>query len=376
MASAETYLSKHLHARGLVKGVPVSGTFELTPRCNFQCKMCYVHLSEEEKRTQGKELTKEEWIQIGKEAKEAGVVFLLLTGGEPFLRPDFMEIYQALKKMGFLISINTNGSLIRGKILEQLCNDPPARINITLYGGCNDTYEKLCGTPMFEQVLENIEQLQKAGVSVRLNVSLTPYNCTDVESIFKIARERNLHVRYSAYMNPPVRVDKNAVGTKNHRFNPEDAAKFTVEMEKIYLSKEEFCKKAEGIMHGVKKENKCQATVGSKMLCRAGRTAFWITWDGRMLPCGMFSNRGTYVKDVGLQGAWEKTKQDAEVIRMPAECLNCSKKEICSVCAAMCQSETGDFHKKPEYICCMTEALLDNYETTYKKIKGETTNEN
>ena len=58
-----------------VSGLPVAGTFELTARCNFNCKMCYVHLTEAEQRRRGRELTAQEWIALGEAAKRAGTVF-------------------------------------------------------------------------------------------------------------------------------------------------------------------------------------------------------------------------------------------------------------------------------------------------------------
>ena len=63
--------------------IPISGTFELTPRCNFNCKMCYVHLQPEEIPQNGVELTAKEWLRIAKEAKAAGTTWLCITGGEP-----------------------------------------------------------------------------------------------------------------------------------------------------------------------------------------------------------------------------------------------------------------------------------------------------
>ena len=79
----EPKVAKYLHMKGSQLGLPIGGTFELTPRCNFNCKMCYVHLTQEEQERRGRELTTEEWLRIGKDAKDAGMVFLLLTGGEP-----------------------------------------------------------------------------------------------------------------------------------------------------------------------------------------------------------------------------------------------------------------------------------------------------
>ena len=89
-------------------GIPVTGTFELTPRCNLNCPMCYVRLNPEEMKPLGRECTKEEWMEMAEQAKEAGLLFILLTGGEPMLRSDFGEIYEGLSKMGFSISINSN----------------------------------------------------------------------------------------------------------------------------------------------------------------------------------------------------------------------------------------------------------------------------
>ena len=160
----EPMLSKYLHSKGRKLGIPVSGTFELTPRCNFNCKICYVHLSRQEQQARGRELTAQEWISLGRQACDRGMVFLLLTGGEVLIRPDFPEIYQALKKMGLILTVNTNGYLLRGELLELFRQDPPSRVNITLYGTSNETYENLCGIGAYEMVLENIKALRASGI--------------------------------------------------------------------------------------------------------------------------------------------------------------------------------------------------------------------
>ncbi|MBQ7850289.1 MAG: radical SAM protein, partial [Clostridia bacterium] len=181
--NTEPRIATYLHARGRQLGLPIAGNFELTARCNFNCPMCYVHLSDEQVKQQGGELTAQQWLQIAKEARDRGLVFALLTGGEPLVRRDFFEIYDGMKEMGILISINSNGSLIRGEILERFLADPPSRFNISLYGGSNETYQNMCGRSVYEQVKENIRALRKAGVDVSLNLSLTPYNRGDLQQI-------------------------------------------------------------------------------------------------------------------------------------------------------------------------------------------------
>ena len=97
--NTEPYLSKYLHSKGARLGLPVSGNFELTARCNFNCPMCYVHSSENDRDSLAKELTTEQWIELARQAKDQGMVFALLTGGEPFVRKDFFEIYGAMRRI-------------------------------------------------------------------------------------------------------------------------------------------------------------------------------------------------------------------------------------------------------------------------------------
>src|SRR5699024_6376908 len=114
--------------------IPLSGTFELTPVCNMNCRMCYVRMSREEQEAVHPLRTAKEWLELGKTARDRGMLYLLLTGGEPFLRPDFREILSGLHQMGLLITINSNGTLIDESVVEWLKESPPVRINITLYG--------------------------------------------------------------------------------------------------------------------------------------------------------------------------------------------------------------------------------------------------
>ena len=169
-SSAEPEISMYLHQKAKEMGIPASGTFELTSRCNFNCKMCYVHSAK--CNLQKDELPAEWWIETGKKAAEQGMIFLLLTGGEPLLRDDFPYIYKELKKLGFVISINTNGYLLSGKIAELFKEYPPNRLNISLYGSNDDTYENLTGVRGFSTVVKNIENMCSMGIDVRLNCSL------------------------------------------------------------------------------------------------------------------------------------------------------------------------------------------------------------
>ena len=354
----EPHISRYLHGRGAKLGLPISGNFELTARCNFDCPMCYVHLKQEDISAQGRELSAAEWIELARQARDAGMVFALLTGGEPFVRKDFFEIYHAMKEMGIMVSINSNGSMLSGEILHKLLEDPPFRINISLYGGSNDTYCAMCGRPAYDQVIEHIRALKEAGVDVRLNVSITPYNRHDLAAICHKAEELGVHVKLASYMYPSIRVNGGRYGYGD-RLSPAEAARASVEWDLLRFEPEVFAQRANA-MHeqSLVEESDCAADLDEGVGCRAGSTAFWMTWDGRMLPCGMMPYPVAHPMEVGFKQAWEQIRAETKALRMPTKCGNCPKRNACSVCAAVCVTETGRFDVVPEYVCAMTDEIV------------------
>lgn len=365
-------LLTYLHERGRRLGLPIAGTFELTARCNFNCKMCYVRLSQEEVRSRGREMTAEEWIALGEAAVKAGTVFLLLTGGEPTLRPDFPQIYRALHKMGLMISVNSNGYLIDGKTVELFCSETPTRVNISLYGTSDETYRRLCGVCAYDRIVENIRALRAAGVEVKLNLSLTPDNTDEMEEIVKQARTMGAQVQASPYMFPPIRRDPNSIG-ENFRMSAEQAGEFQARFNLLTMSREQFCLLAFRMSRGSAQSDTalCEGSPGKAMACRAGSSSFWLTWDGQMLPCGQMRGPAADVKALGFDAAWHATRRASEAIRLPKECADCTLNFLCHACAAMCCAETGRFDGKPEYLCRLNRSYLEHTLRLWKDCYGE-----
>ena len=343
MSYAEPLMVKYLHDKGVRQGIPVSGTFELTQRCNFNCEMCYVH----DCRQKTDPLSAKDWLSLAKQAKDAGTVFLLLTGGEPLLRDDFEEIYTALAKMGFLISINTNGSLIErySKLFDEL---PPTRINVSLYGADNSAYKRLCGNEAFDKVLSSVKQMKLQGISMKFNAIFTPENISEYKKIADISKELCIPMMPTTYSYPPIRLGKGNDG----RFSPEEAADYISLIDEYRFDKDFYQEKLKKLLLLPKGPEE------NTVRCRAGRAAFWITADGIMRPCGMMPEPDGRPLEVGFEKAWQQIKSETAKIRLPEECLACKYSGVCSVCAAMCKAETGDFGKVPQYICRMTKQLL------------------
>ena len=370
--STEPYIATYLHSKGRRLGLPIAGNFELTSRCNFNCPMCYVHLTPEQLKASGKaELTARQWLDIAKAAKDQGMVFALLTGGEPLVRKDFFEIYDGMRQMGLLISINSNGSMLKGEILERFLEAPPFRFNISLYGGCNETYRNMCGIPAYDQVKENIRALRQAGVDVSLNLSITPYNKDDLPQIYADAVELDVNVRASSYMYPSVRVNGEQYGCGN-RLSCAESARYSVEWDALRFTPEEFAIRAENMRKLISTEQEgCPVEAGEGVRCRAGSSSFWMTWDGRMLPCGMMTTPVVYPLEVGFDRAWEQIRSATAQIRTPAKCVSCDYKEICGACAAVYFTETGRFDGVPEYVCQRAREIVKQTQTVWEERKAK-----
>ena len=356
----ESQLTEYLHSKAAWAGIALNGTFELTPCCNMACKMCYVRMTKQQQEQIAPLPTAQQWLALAEEAKKQGMVYLLLTGGEPFLRPDLRQILAGLNQMGLLVSINSNGTLITEEVVSWLKEVPPTRVNITLYGASDATYERLCGNPQgFTQAVRGIRLLKAAGIVVKINCSVTPYNADDLEGIYAFAKQEGLLVQASSYMFPPLRRDNDMVGI-NDRLSAEDAAYQSARIACFANGEDWFLQRMQDnaplSLPGESGEDCPQLPAeGEGIRCRAGKCSFWVTWDGKIQPCGMFSgNEAPNVFREGFAPAWERVKQAAASIRTAPKCSKCQLREQCKPCAAMALTETGKFDLVPEYRCQMT----------------------
>ena len=199
-------ISRRLWAKAGAERIPLTGAFELFPICNFACKMCYVRKSRAEVEKAGGLMDGKRWLEIAEDAAKCGLLFPLLTGGEPFLYEDFQEVFAGMQDLGMQVSINSNASRIDQNMARWLGRHTPTRINITLYGASEETYQKLCGNgESFLKVKNAVRWLKQYGVPIKLNASITPQNVQDLESMISYAKECQIPIQAATYMFPPIR---------------------------------------------------------------------------------------------------------------------------------------------------------------------------
>ncbi|MFR3894378.1 MAG: radical SAM/SPASM domain-containing protein [Merdibacter sp.] len=335
--------------------IPLTSAFELTPICNFACKMCYVRKTTEEVKCAGGLKSLDFWIDIARQAKEAGTLFPLLTGGETFLYPHIRELYEEMCKMGMQVSINSNGSCINENTIRWLKEMPPARINITLYGGSNKSYEKLCGDAYgFDKVRHGVDLLAKNDIRFKFNCSLTPDNAHDVEKMIDFTKRYGMKLRIATYMFPPVRRTGQS-GDYPERFSPEEAAYYQVLVDWKQLSPERFAILAKNAQHFTELTPDVIENLNNKeprkMTCMAGKCSYWVDWQGNLSGCGMMDIPKIDLQEHSLKDAWQQLVNWTQNLRYSSICGNCVNRPVCFSCAAMVHNETGSFDGRPVYLC-------------------------
>ncbi len=336
---------------------PVSGILELTPRCNLRCRMCYIRMTPEEMAPRGRERTTAEWLALAEELREAGTVFLLLTGGEPLLRPDFPDLYRALSGMGFSLSLNTNGTLLNGEIAALFRELPPAAVNLTLYGASEAAYRQLCGEgEAFHRAVEAVELLRANGTALRLNTTLTACNREELPGIAAFAKARALSLRVVTYLFPPLRRD----GPGVERLRPEEAGALSAESRRWTDAPETLAARIAAVKARVPEPcvpgEDCLGGSREGLRCAAGNCQFWVAWNGEMYPCGMMPEPVVHPFREGFLPAWRALTEASARIPVAAACEGCELKSYCLACAALSRAETGRTDGVPDYACRLTAA--------------------
>ena len=326
---------------------PISGQFELTPRCNLDCKMCYIH-NQDSNKLKDLELTTEQWKHIFNQACDMGMLFATLTGGECLLRNDFKELYLHLINRGVMVSIISNGLLLDDDMISFFKSYPPVTIYVSVYGSCDTAYKNVTGHACFGRVLDALKRLKNSGLYFRVNVTPSSYIADDYINILKFLKDNGCTTNYAEFLISKKRYDTDAT---DHYLSVEQIEKLTIERYSLRGS----------IPIPVKclpEVGGCAEEVELGLTCSAGNNLAFVNWEGKMYPCvTLFPYGGFSLLEMSYAEAWAKTVDATQKIINPVECNGCAYIKACPKCIATRSPDLNSGHCDPQ-VCEYTKRLV------------------
>ncbi len=172
--------------------------WNLIRRCNLTCKHCYAFSADHD---YPGELSTQEVFDVLDDLQRFNVRALILSGGEPLLRPDLFEIAARAKAMGFYIGLSTNGTLIDAPLAQRVHAAGFDYVGISLdgIGATHDKFRRLAGA--FDASLAAVRHLQKLGTKVGLRFTMTELNAFDLPNLLKLMQDERVDKFYFSHLN-------------------------------------------------------------------------------------------------------------------------------------------------------------------------------
>ncbi len=218
-------LSRYLHA--LAHGAPVAPRpapvragrgpvviWNLIRRCNLTCKHCYATSADIDF---AGELDTAEVYRVMQDLRHAGVSVLILSGGEPLMRPDIFDISRRAKDMGFYVGLSSNGTLIDADRIEQIVDIGYDYVGVSLDGlrDTHDRFRRKVGA--FDASLAGIRRCREAGIKVGLRFTLTQDNAAELPGLLELMRAEAIDKFYLSHLNYAGRGNRNRASDLQHR---------------------------------------------------------------------------------------------------------------------------------------------------------------
>lgn len=319
---------------------PLSGTFELTERCNLSCVHCYINQPAGSQAARARELTTAQATDLMDQMADAGCLFLLLTGGEVLIRPDFPAIYRHARRRGMLTVVFTNGTLLTPELADVLAEIRPRSIEITLYGATAATYERVTRVPgSYARCRRGIELLLARGLPLSLKAILLTTSRHELPEMQALAAQLGVRFRYDGMLWPRLDGDQ----------RPFDYRLSVKEMVNLdYADVERQCE-----------WDRMARTFGGRPVraenvycCGAGLRSFHVDCSGRLTVCTMARMPHQDLRQMSFAEGWERlgaVRQQKRQLNTP--CRSCTVGGLCTQCPGWSQVVHGDDETPVEFVC-------------------------
>lgn len=180
--------------------------WNLVRRCNLTCKHCYSISADKDF---SGELSTTEVFQVMDDLKAFRVPVLILSGGEPLMRPDIFDIGRRAKTMGFYVGLSSNGTLITEDNIGELADVGFDYVGVSLDGieQTHDTFRRKAGA--FRASLEGIRLCREVGIKAGVRFTLTQDNAHDLPALLRLTEDEGIAKFYLSHLNYAGRGNKN-----------------------------------------------------------------------------------------------------------------------------------------------------------------------
>lgn len=333
--------SRRLHEKMHGQRIPITGSIELTARCNLRCVHCYINLPVGDRQARERELSSREFCDVLDQIVDEGCLWLLVTGGEPLIRSDLLDIYTHAKKKGLLITLFTNGTTITPRIADHLAEWRPFAVEITLYGRTQETYERVTGVSgSYKRCMRGIELLLERNLPVKVKSMVMTLNRHEVWDMKAFAEGLGVEFRFDPVLN--VRLDGDRKPA-TFRISAEEVVALDLADEKRGKSWREFCDKFWG------------PPVHPEYLyhCGAGVGTFHVDSYGQLSVCMMSRLPSYHLRQGTFREGWYEFVPHVLAQKRSREtpCQSCELIALCGQCPGWAQMESGEQEDPVEYLC-------------------------
>lgn len=321
---------------------PIAVQMELTYRCPVRCLHCYTDCYNNMGYMR-QELAAAALKEIIDNIHKAGFLWLTFSGGDPLIRPDFLQIYNYAKKKGFVVSVKTSLAFLTDEILKKMVESPPFVISMTLNGITKKTYEDISQVRgSFKKVMANIDRVLSAGLPLKINTLISKHNIHERDRIKEFVESKGLVFSPSSLVSARLNGDRTPC---RYRLSYEGSARGDLRYECGPGVKE----KTKG-----KDSNKRDKPASSRLfLCGAGTWQWYINPYGRLNICSYLREPYSDLlncdirEGVRILSAYVKNRE----FRGGSKCRNCKIRYLCCSCPGQAALETGDEEAPIPYFC-------------------------
>jgi radical SAM protein with 4Fe4S-binding SPASM domain len=220
---AEGSLMQLLAAKVEQRRIPLNVHLELTYRCNEQCVMCYCvvpHGKEHDVRR--RELTTAEIRDLLDELAALGALYLTLSGGEVFVRPDVFDILEHARARGFAYRVYTNGIALTEDKVARLADLEPLAVEVSLFSADPAVHDGITRVPgSFRRLVRNVERLTARGVRVYLKTVVMKPNVAGLSAVRQLGRDLDVFTHNFACEVSP-RIDGEIFGPSRYQLDEDE----------------------------------------------------------------------------------------------------------------------------------------------------------